>query len=436
MSSYIVAIVGRPNVGKSTLYNRLLGARDAIVHDAPGVTRDRKYAETEWAGKRFTIIDTGGFVPQSEDVFERAIREQAEIAIQEADAIIFVVDALDGLTPLDVEIGHILRRSEKPIHLAVNKVDSAQREPMAAEFHALGLGDPVPIAALGGRQIGDFLDRLVKPVRKGTAREKKDPTLRIAIIGKPNVGKSSLVNALLGVPRNVVTPIPGTTRDPIDSTLKINDREVVLVDTAGLRKKSRVHESIEFYSTLRTLRAVERCNVAVVVLDASQGVDKQDVQIVEAAMERNRSTLLAVNKWDLVEKETNTAREYEKIIQKKFGLYDFLPTLFVSALTKQRVVKVVEAAEKIHAEQQRRIKTRHLNDILLPEIDKNPPKSSSPKEIKIKYVTQVKSDPPVFAFFCSEPTLVQESYRRYLENRIRAHFGFTGVPLRIILKKK
>ena len=435
MPSHIIAIVGRPNVGKSTLFNRIFGSREAIVYDTPGVTRDRRYADTEWAGKHFTIIDTGGFVPKSEDVFEKAICEQANIAIEEADSVVFVVDAFEGLTPLDKDIADILRRSNKPIHLIVNKIDSEKRENSTAEFYALGLGDPFGIAALGGRQIGDFLDLITKDIKKIT-REKKEKRLRIAVIGKPNVGKSSLVNALLGKTRQVVTPIAGTTRDPIDTVLEYEGEEIILVDTAGLRKRGHMSESIEFYSSLRTLRAIERSDVAVILVDAKQGIDKQDLQIVDSTMERHRAAVIVVNKWDLIEKETNTARQYEVAIKEKFGMYDFLPTVFISALTKQRIQKVIDIAKEVHIEQQRRITTSQLNKAMMPDIEKNPPKSSSPKEIKIKYATQVKSNPPMFAFFCNEPKLVQESYRRYLENRLREHFGFAGVPLGIVFNQK
>ncbi|HVN47611.1 MAG TPA: ribosome biogenesis GTPase Der, partial [Bacteroidota bacterium] len=368
------------------------------------------------------------------DVFEKAICEQAHIAIEEADTVVFVVDALEGLTPLDKDIADILRRSNKPIHLVVNKIDSDKRENSTAEFYALGLGEPFGIAALGGRQIGDFLDLITSDIQK--TREKKEKRLRIAVIGKPNVGKSSLVNALLGKPRQVVTEIAGTTRDSIDSILEYDGEEIILVDTAGLRKKSRVHESIEFYSTVRTMRAIERSDVAIILFDAEQGIDKQDMQIVDETMERHRAAIIAVNKWDLVEKETNTAHHIELVIQQELGVYDFLPAIFISALTKQRIQKVIELAKQVHAEQQRRITTSQLNKAIMPDIEKNPPKSSSPKEIKIKYATQVKNNPPMFAFFCNEPKLVQESYRRYLENRLRAHFGFAGVPLGIVFNKK
>jgi GTPase len=435
MSLHIVAIVGRPNVGKSTLFNRIFGSREAIVFDTPGVTRDRRYGEAEWAGKSFTMIDTGGFVPESNDIFEKAIREQANIAIEEADSIVFVVDALEGLTLLDREIAAILRRSNKPIHLIVNKIDSEHRENSTAEFYSLGLGEPIGIAALGGRQIGDFLDLITSDIKKAT-RIKKEKRLRLAVIGKPNVGKSSLVNALIGKTRQVVTAIPGTTRDSIDTILEYQDEEIILVDTAGLRKRSKITESIEFYSTIRTLHAIERSDVAVILFDATQGVDKQDLQIVDATMERHRAAVIVVNKWDLVEKETNTARDYELAIERNLGLYDFLPVIFISALTKQRITKVIDTAKEVHKQQSRRISTSALNKAMMAEIEKNPPKTSSSKEIKIKFATQIKTNPPMIAFFCNYPKLVQESYKRFLMNKLREHFGFVGVPLGVVFKEK
>ena len=436
MSSPIIAIVGRPNVGKSTLFNRILGIREAIVHNLPGVTRDRKYADAEWAGRRFTIIDTGGYVPASEDIFERAIREQAQIAIEEADAVVFVVDAVSGVMPLDREIADILRRSKKPIFLTVNKVDSAKREADVHEFHELGLGEPLSISALAGRLVGDFLDVITSGIEQEAGDGDTGTLMKLAVIGAPNVGKSSLVNALLGKKRQVVTDIPGTTRDPVDSVLTYEGGEVVLVDTAGLKKKRRVKESVEFYSALRTIRSIERCDVALILFDAKRGLDSQDQHIVETAMENRKATLIAVNKWDLVEKETNTAKSYELYIKDQLGVHGHIPIVFVSALTRQRIFKVVDLALKVHADQCREIATSTLNDVMLPEIEHYPPKSSSPKEIKIKYITQIQTKPPVIAFFCNEPTLLQESYKRFLANKLREHFGFAGVPLTLTFKRK
>ena len=433
---HILAIVGRPNVGKSTLFNRMIGARNAIVHDEPGVTRDRHYASTEWAGKSFTVIDTGGYVPLSEDLFEQAIREQAEIAISEASSVIFVVDATAGITPLDDEIASILRKSNKKIHLIVNKVDGARHEPDSGQFYKLGLGEPLSVSALGGRNIGDFLDTVTKNFLSDGNEDADDTHLKIAIVGKPNVGKSSLVNALLGKARNIVTNIPGTTRDSIDTILNYQKEEILLIDTAGLRRKSRVKESVEFYSTLRAIKSIERCNVAVLVVDAERGIDKQDLHIMETIAASHRGTVIAANKWDMVEKNDTTAKDYEKALKKILRIYDYVPVVFISALEKQRVYKVVDIAKKVFEEQNRRIPTNKLNSLLLKDIEKIPPSSSTGKDIKLNYITQVKTNPPAFAFFANEPKLIEERYKRFLENKLREHFGFEGVPLSLYFRKK
>jgi GTPase len=434
-SSLLVALVGRPNVGKSTLFNRIVGHRHAIVDDMPGVTRDRLYADAEWTGRRMTLVDTGGYVPASEDVMETAIREQARIAIDEADVVLFVVDAEAGLAPGDPEIAEILRRGGKKVLLVVNKVDGPKREAVVGEFFRLGLGEPFPVSALGGRRIGDLLDEVVKGV-VATDSEVDDERLKVAIIGKPNVGKSSLVNALLKEPRHIVTDIPGTTRDAIDAVLRYHGEEILLIDTAGLRRKSKIRESVELFSTVRTLRSIERCDVAIVLVDVRQGLEHQDLRVVEAVIERRRSLILAVNKWDLVEKDDRTARTYEKALKERLRQYDFVPVMFISALTRQRVYKVIELAREVDAEQRKRISTSRLNTLIAGEIKRHPPRNPSGKEIKINYITQVEIKPPIFSFFCNEPKLIDETYRRFLENRLREHFQYKGVPLTLVFKRK
>ncbi len=435
--SSIVAIVGRPNVGKSTLFNRILRQRSAIVDDVPGVTRDRHYGTTDWNGKTFTVIDTGGYVPQSADVFERAIREQAEIAIEEAHAVVFVVDVLDGVTPLDEEIARILHRSNKKVFLVANKIDNTKREVDAAQFFPLGFGEPLAVSALGGRRIGDFLDVVTAAFPKnGEEVEEGTRTLKLAIVGKPNVGKSSLVNALLGKRRNIVTHVPGTTRDAIDSVLKYQGEKILLIDTAGLRRKSRIKESVEFYSTIRSLKSIDRCDIALWVVDVAGGVDKQDIRVLEAIYERRRGAVLVANKWDLVEKNDQTASWYESEMKKLLRLYDFIPVIFVSALEKKRIYKLIDMAKTVYAEQHKRLATNKLNSVLLREIAMTSPAAVRGKEIKINYVTQVKVDPPTFVFFTNEPTLIEDRYKRFLEKKIRENFGFTGVPIVVLFRRK
>jgi GTP-binding protein len=434
MSQWLIAIVGRPNVGKSTLFNRFVGQRNAIVHDLPGVTRDRHYAETDWAGKRFTLVDTGGFVPVSDDIIEVAIREQAQVAIEEADLVLFVVDAVEGLVPGDIDIAQILRRAQKKVLLVVNKIDNENRESALGEFYKLGLGDPIPASALLGRKIGDLLDMLTREA--GEVGETPDPRLKLAVVGKPNVGKSSFVNALLQENRHIVTDIPGTTRDPIDAILKYYGEEILLVDTAGLKRRSKIQESVEFFSTVRTLKSIDRCDVAIILLDAKIGLENQDLRIIQTVVEKGRAGLIAVNKWDLIEKDTYTAAAFEKALREKLRMYDFLPIMFISAMTKLRIYKVLEMAKTVDAESRKKITTSELNRTLGADIAGFPPRARSGKEIKIKYITQVKEKPPVIAFFCNDPRLIDDSYKRFLENRIREHFGFNGVPVLLTFKHK
>jgi len=430
----LVAIVGRPNVGKSTLFNRIIEERHAIVESEPGVTRDRLYAKAEWAGKHFHIVDTGGIVPQSEELFDKAIREQALIAIEEADAIMFVVDGRDGLTPVDKEIASILRQSNKSVTVVVNKCDNAAQDLLATEFYELGLGEPLPISALSGRSTGDFLDDVVKGLSDES--ETVDERLKIAVVGRPNVGKSSLTNALLGVERMVVTPIAGTTRDAIDSVVKYYGREIVLIDTAGLRRRSHIKESIEMYSTLRTSRAVERCDVAVVMIDATQGLEHQDKRILAEVAEARKGMIIVVNKWDLVEKDEKTADAFTKKIREEMPTVDYVPILFISAVTKQRITKILELAITIQERRSARIPTHELNERLIDILERTPPPSIKARDLRINYVTQVRTQPPIFAFFLNFPELLPDSYKRYIERQLRGLYDLEGVPISFVFRKK
>ncbi|MCL5992266.1 MAG: ribosome biogenesis GTPase Der [Bacteroidetes bacterium] len=431
----LVAIVGRPNVGKSTLFNRIVGSKDAIVEGTPGVTRDRIYGESDWNGKNFHIVDTGGFVPGSENTIEKAIREQAFIAIDEADAIIFVCDGKEGITPYDLEIAKILRSSSKPITLVINKCDNSIQDGYAFEFHRLGLGEPYAVSSINGRGTGDFLDEVVSFLIV-TDADSTDERLKIAIVGRPNVGKSSITNTLLGKNRSIVTDIPGTTRDAIDSIVKYYGEEIILIDTAGLRKKSQIKENIELYSTIRTSKAIERCNVAVVVLDSLRGLEEQDKRIINQVTDERKGILIAVNKWDLVDKDNATADAFVKSYQNIMKTHDYVPLIFISALTKQRVTKVLEHAKKIHERRQVHYSTSKLNKILLPELEKTPPPSAQGKDLRLNYITQVRVNPQVFAFFGNHPQLIPDSYKRFIENTMRKHFDFEGTPISLIFRRK
>jgi GTP-binding protein len=432
----LVAIVGRPNVGKSTLFNRLIGKREAIVDDLSGVTRDRHYSEVEWNTKYFRLIDTGGYVPESPNLFEKAIREQISAAIAESNKIIFLVDVRDGVTPADAVIAQLLRSSHKEVLLAVNKVDSEKFESSAHEFYELGFGDPIPVSATVGRNIGDFLDMITHdfPLMKDI---EIDERLKIAIVGRPNVGKSSLTNALLGFDRSIVTDIPGTTRDSVDSILKFYGEEIVLIDTAGLRKKSKVDESIEFFSSIRTMKAISESEITIILIDATLGLENQDQKIIDEAVSRRKGIILAVNKWDLVEKETNTAHEYEVGLRQKLGNIDYLPIVFISALTKQRVFKLVELAKQIQSERKKKIPTNELNEFISEETKKLPPPSTpTGREVRIKYVTLVGDHYPIFLFFSNYPKSITDSYKRFIEKAIRRQYGFIGVPFTLSFKEK
>lgn len=436
MKTPLVVIVGRPNVGKSTLFNRLTKSKDAIVDDISGVTRDRIYGEAEWNGKVFRVIDTGGYVPNSEELFETAIREQVEIGLAEADAILFVTDGRIGVSPIDNDIAKILRTSSKPSFVLANKLDTPQQGMNKAEFYSFGMENVYDISALSGRNLGDFLDDLIEQLDFSDAAFEVDTRLRLAIIGKPNVGKSSLTNALLGYDRSIVTDIPGTTRDSIDSILKYYGKEIVLVDTAGLRRKSKVQENIEFYSNVRTYRALWESDVSVILLDSELGLENQDQKIIQEAVRRRKGIILAVNKWDLIEKDSKTAKHYEEELRSQLGTADFVPIIFISALTKQRIYKLIDIALQIYEERSKKIPTQELNDIILEEVKRTPPPSTpNGKEIKIKYITQVGEHYPIFLFFANDNKYIPDSYKRFLEKIIRNRYGFSGVPMTISFKE-
>jgi GTP-binding protein len=433
--SNIVAIVGRPNVGKSTLFNRLIKRREAIVDAVSGVTRDRHYGKTDWNGREFTVIDTGGYVVGSDDVFEAEIDKQVELAIDEADVILFMVDVETGVTGMDEDVANLLRKVSKPVFLVVNKVDNNKRAEDAVEFYSLGLGDYYNIASVSGSGTGDLLDEVVKALPEYVP-EVESELPRFAVVGRPNAGKSSFINALIGEDRYIVTDIAGTTRDSIDTKYNQFGFEFNLVDTAGIRRKSKVKEDLEFYSVMRSIRAIEHCDVCLIVADADRGFDGQ-VQNIFWLAERNRKGIvILVNKWDLIEKETNSARDYEKKIRKEIEPFTDVPIVFISVLNKQRIFKAIETAVEVFKNRTKKIKTSKLNEVMLPIIENNPPPALKGKFVKIKYIMQLPTPQPQFAFFCNLPQYVKEPYKRFLENKLREQFDFHGVPISIYMRKK
>lgn len=433
--SNIVAIVGRPNVGKSTLFNRLIGERQAIVDEQSGVTRDRTYGRSIWNGIEFNLIDSGGYIQGSDDVFEGEIRKQVKIAIEEASVILFVVDVSSGIMGSDEVVAELLRKVEKPIFLVVNKVDNGDRIGEAAEFYSLGLGEYYCISSINGSGTGELLDDVVKHL-SSEKEETKSHLPRFAIVGRPNVGKSSLTNALLGQERNIVTNVAGTTRDTVDSHYNAFGFEFTLVDTAGIRRKKSVHEDVEFYSVLRSIKAIEGCDVCILMIDATMGMEQQDMSILGLAQKNHKGIVILVNKWDLVEKDTMSTKEYSDKILEKLAPFKDVDILFVSATTKQRIHKALETAIQVHKNRLTRIPTKKLNDLMLPIIESNPPPAIKHHYVKIKYVTQLPTYFPSFAFFCNHPKYVREDYRRFLENKLREHFNFTGVPVEIYMRQK
>lgn len=434
--SQLVAIVGRPNVGKSTLFNRLIGERHAIIDDVSGVTRDRIYGKTFWNGKNFSIVDTGGFVGSSNDIFESEIRLQVKIAIEEAAAIIFMTDVTTGITDLDEDIANLLRKTKKPVLVAVNKVDNSTRMLTANEFWSLGFEDTFFLSSITGSGSGELMDALVEMMPEDDGEEIDENIPKIAIVGQPNVGKSSLTNVLLGDTRNIVTDIAGTTRDSIHTKYNKFGKELYLIDTAGIRKKAKVFEDLEFYSVMRAIKAIEESDVCLLMIDATQGIESQDMHLLKVILNNKKGLIILVNKWDLIEKETNTAKEFEEKLKRKMAPFTDVPVLFISAIEKQRVFKVIELALDVYERRTTKIKTSELNKVMLEAIERIPPPSHRGLFIKIKYVTQLPVYYPSFAFFCNYPDHVKDSYRHYLENQLRANFNFSGVPISLSFRKK
>lgn len=433
----LVAIVGRPNVGKSTLFNRLVGMRQAIVDEISGVTRDRHYGKCDWNGREFSVIDTGGYATNSEDIFEEEIRKQVLIAIEESDLVLFLCDVTTGITDYDSTVADILRRSKKPVVLVVNKVDNGDRMFDTHIFHSFGLGEIFAISSANGSGTGDLLDKVVSLLPIDKELEDAPELPKFTIVGKPNVGKSSLTNALLGEERNIVTPIAGTTRDSISTLYNKYGHQFYLIDTAGLRKKNKVKEDLEFYSVMRSVRAIENSDVCILMLDAQTGIEAQDMAIFNLIIKNRKGCVIVVNKWDLIEdKDTNTMKRQKELIQEKLAPFVDLPIIFTSVINKQRIMDVLTASKEVFDNKSKKISTSKLNDIMLPEIENYPPPSLKGKFIKIKYITQLNSPSPVFAFFCNLPQYIREDYRRFLENKMRKHFNFTGVPIQIYFRQK
>jgi GTP-binding protein len=433
--SNILSLVGRPNVGKSTLFNRLTQTKEAIVDSVSGVTRDRNYGKADWCGYEFSVIDTGGYVVGSDDIFESEIRKQAALAIDESDVIVLLVDGREGLTPLDEEVAMMLRKSKKPFYLAVNKIDSPSNFLDYTEFYALGFENIYPISAVSGSGTGDLLDEVVKHFSKDENVQLEDLP-KITIVGKPNVGKSSIINTFLGYERHIVTPIAGTTRDSIYTRYTGFGFDFYLIDTAGLRKKKKVEEDLEFYSVMRTIRAIENSDVCILMCDASQGFDAQDLNIFSLAARNRKGVVVVMNKWDLVEKDNKTHKQYEDLVRQRIAPFTDVPIIFTSVINKQRIYKVLETAIEVHKNRSRRISTSELNDVMLPIINQTPPPMNKDKVIRIKYVTQLKTSFPAFAFFCNLPQYVKDSYKRFLENQIREKWNYSGVPMEIYFRRK
>lgn len=433
----LLAIVGRPNVGKSTLFNRLVGMRQAIVDDISGVTRDRHYGRCEWCGREFSVVDTGGYASNSDDVFESAIRRQVEIAIEEADAVLFMVEVGTGITDYDADIADVLRRSKKPVVLCVNKVDNGDKMFDTYQFYSLSLGDVYSISAANGTGTGDLLDRIVSILPE--EEEKEDPHAglpRITIVGKPNVGKSSLTNALLGEERNIVTPVAGTTRDSIETYYNKFGHEFMLVDTAGIRRKAKVHEDLEFYSVMRSIRAIEHSDICILMIDATTGMEAQDMNIFNLIVKNRKGCVLVVNKWDLFIKDNNTLKEYENSLRSRLAPFDDVPIIFTSVVKMQRIQNVLDATAEVCDNYRRKVPTARLNEVMLPIVEETPPPAWKGKYVKIKYVTQLPTRFPAFAFFCNLPQWVKDPYKRFLENRLRENFKLTGCPVQIYIRQK